>query len=294
MKSQKELLAKNDWDILLLFDATRYDIFSEVYKGVLGDIGELQKVESVATASQPWFFENFEIGKPREDIVYISPDFELSSLDTKFMNFKYKLRYGGKPYNITHFIKYVVDVWKDGYDEKYRVVTPETVVKETIKYAKKYPNKKIIGNYVQVHDPYISLMKEGKISCLNMQEFGARGRPVYDKYFLCNIKDIIRIFVNDERLWTIRKKLNLNTKGGFVETWLAVGKEGIIKAYKEDLILTLESTKKVIKAFPDKKIVITSDHGERLGERGCYGHGGRKIPCLIEVPWLEISGRDKK
>jgi len=53
--------------------------------------------------------------------------------------------------------------------------------------------------------------------------------------------------------------------------------------------------------FPRKKIIITSDHGELLGEEGTYGHSNEPIDkifnnffpkrkkLLQEVPWLKVS-----
>jgi len=39
------------------------------------------------------------------------------------------------------------------------------------------------------------------------------------------------------------------------------------------------------------KTIITSDHGEFLGEHGYYGHEARKSedPVLRVVPWLEMD-----
>ena len=51
----------------------------------------------------------------------------------------------------------------------------------------------------------------------------------------------------------------------------------------------LKHVKKIIDLYPKKKIIITSDHGERLGEKGNYGHGGKKEKVLLEVPWLEYK-----
>ena len=55
----------------------------------------------------------------------------------------------------------------------------------------------------------------------------------------------------------------------------------------------LNYTKKIVDKFPEKRVVITSDHGERLGEGGDYGHSGQRDKIIIEVPWLEIPVRKK-
>ena len=49
-------------------------------------------------------------------------------------------------------------------------------------------------------------------------------------------------------------------------------KSGLIEAYKENLKTVLDYAAKLCSSFPCKKIVITSDHGELLGEEGIYEH----------------------
>lgn len=63
------------------------------------------------------------------------------------------------------------------------------------------------------------------------------------------------------------------------------------KAYKSNLCLALEEVDKLIQRLPDNDIVISSDHGELLGENGDFGHpnalSGHKD--LRTVPWLEVK-----
>jgi glucan phosphoethanolaminetransferase (alkaline phosphatase superfamily) len=40
-----------------------------------------------------------------------------------------------------------------------------------------------------------------------------------------------------------------------------------------------------IKKYPHKKIVITADHGNYLGEDGHYGHHPPRSKILTTVPW---------
>jgi hypothetical protein len=69
------------------------------------------------------------------------------------------------------------------------------------------------------------------------------------------------------------------------------------QAYRENLELVLDDVARLFDIF-DGKIVLTSDHGEMLGERGGllptrkYGHPPSiPAPKLREVPWFEhVSG----
>jgi len=63
------------------------------------------------------------------------------------------------------------------------------------------------------------------------------------------------------------------------------------RAYRDNLILVMEYVKKMLKRFPERKVVITSDHGETLGEEGSLLHPGTLGPnnfITKDVPWLEI------
>ncbi len=49
--------------------------------------------------------------------------------------------------------------------------------------------------------------------------------------------------------------------------------------------------KKIVDKYPEKNIVITGDHSERLSygkgyDKKRYSHGGRKTKIICEVPWF--------
>lgn len=47
--------------------------------------------------------------------------------------------------------------------------------------------------------------------------------------------------------------------------------------------------KPLVEEFQGRRIVITADHGEALGEGGRYGHN-TKTPEVMTVPWIEVEG----
>lgn len=49
-----------------------------------------------------------------------------------------------------------------------------------------------------------------------------------------------------------------------------------------------EGVEPLVKAFDDRPIFITADHGEALGEGGIYGHGSVSMAVLV-VPWLALT-----
>ena len=64
------------------------------------------------------------------------------------------------------------------------------------------------------------------------------------------------------------------------------------EAYLANLALAWEAVRMLGAALPEVRFVVTSDHGEMLGEGGgkfgheCYWHNDE----LFHVPWLEARG----
>lgn len=72
-----------------------------------------------------------------------------------------------------------------------------------------------------------------------------------------------------------------------------ISRHDIIKAYLDNLRKALKATSTLVREIRDRftgKIVITSDHGELLGEYGLYLHPHYELPQLCIVPWLEVEG----
>ena len=60
-------------------------------------------------------------------------------------------------------------------------------------------------------------------------------------------------------------------------------------AYEETLDLVLERVSE-INPHLNGRIVVTTDHGELLGEDGVWGHPlNSDHPALWEIPWFEVE-----
>lgn len=75
---------------------------------------------------------------------------------------------------------------------------------------------------------------------------------------------------------------------------LGVDRERIVKAYICNLFIALKGVRElldIVKRFGIRydRIVVTSDHGEMLGEYGLYLHQEYDLPQLTIVPWLEVE-----
>lgn len=124
-----------EWDNLILLDATRYDIFTEE----CGINGELRKVVSRGGNSAEFLKYNFN--SDHHDTVYITANPHYTDLS----NGRF------------HAIETTIPNDYDPVDpaDKKLVWSPETVTEVAAKAKQKYPNKRLIIHYMQPHKPYI-------------------------------------------------------------------------------------------------------------------------------------------
>jgi len=289
---QTNLVHNNDWDVMFLLDATRFDIFSTVYKDIFGSSCTLKKAVSPSTWSGGWLLEMFK-GK-MDDVVFLSPDKSVNSygFTEDIFDFVERLKYNNQWFDGREHFKKIIDVWEYGKDEKVGFVYPEVMCEELLKTVKKYPNDRFITNFFQIHDPFLYYLRQGETGVYKKIWDSESWTKKMHKW--TGLKIVVNKFLNDEQLWRIRKNIGMVSDGGLNMLWAKYGREGIIKGYTEDLKYTLTCINNTIKKLSNKKIVITSDHGERLGERGRYGHGYKKDKEVTNVPWLEVVKNENK
>ena len=275
---QKQLIKETDWDLLFIIDACRYDYFKKYYKQHFSQ-GKLIKAISPAAWSYGWLDAIFP---DYYDFVFVSGDRIIRSkgIDPGKIRDIGK-RISTKRYDASkHFAK-IIDAWKYGDDNEIwhgrieGTAHPRNVAMETTRAIKDYPNKKIIAKFWQVHDPYFLYAKETK---------DLKIKPIKQS----NMRKLLYDVFGHETVWTVLDKFNQPPESWHMHIWQKYGRQGIINGYINDLALVLSYIKRIVEKNPDKKIVITSDHGEMLGERGKYSHGGKRTKYIKEVPWFEI------
>lgn len=221
------------------------------------------------------------------DVIYISGNPYINSkVEIKGFNAK------------IHFYK-VIDVWDFGWDEELGTVPPKTINKITLSLVQKFPHKKFIIHYLQPHAPYIS----GEFKTVGFPtpdpKYGQvltgtqahRDKNLYEA--LVNLFGSLlvkaRIIKNG---WELREWLRLPPASPMDAIRRKYGVSGLRKAYIENLKIVLKHAAKLCSQLlhhrPSKRIVITSDHGELLGENGKYSHGV-KSPYTLEIPWLRVK-----
>ncbi len=270
MKSQKELVRRKDYDFLIVLDACRYDIFSELCK--IG--GSLRKVESPAfsesgAATSVWYREIFR--EKWNDTVCISSHPRVNS------SMEVEGFCGGK-----HFSK-VYDLWDSEWNKEKGTVLPERVVAKSLQVYENKKNKRFLIHFMQPHTPYLTLdlsVKKGQ---------DPKTRKSLKRKIRNFLVSKMRNFFGDETAVNLMDLIGFPPLSPMDEALRKVGAEGVKKAYKENLVIVLDNVENFIDRI-DGKCVVTSDHGELLGEYGRFGHEVNARPELVQVPWLEFRG----
>lgn len=159
----------------------------------------------------------------------------------------------------------VVNVWlEDGWNEEYGTVLPKTVESFASAAAEEYENKRLVIHYLQPHYPFLD------------------SNTVFDKGQVEDEGD-------DRAFWQqiMTGKLDVDV-------------DRLWRLYERNLDQVLSSVERLLSTLTGKT-VVTSDHGNMLGERSVpipvqeWGHPrGVHTPELVEVPWLMIDGERRE
>jgi len=147
-----------------------------------------------------------------------------------------------------HFLpENIVDVWDFGYKDEIGTIDPDAVVDATLEHS---DSEKLLIWFLQPHVPYIGKTKITKFYP------HAKGN------------------LNKDLRWWIEKKL----ENGEITI------DELRQAYHDNLIAVFESIKKLRQI--NDEVLITSDHGELLGEDGKFFHPSHETenPILRTVP----------
>lgn len=167
----------------------------------------------------------------------------------------------------------IVNVWDSGWDDELQTVPPETITDATLQAQKEYPDKRIISHFVQPHAPFI-----GDFAQNNLEHHSTLSdhRP-----------ETTETTSENDNIWTLLRQGE-------------VDQATVKRAYAENLELTFLYVKQIMDAELGK-IVVTSDHGNLLGDRippfmrRFYGHPrGFHADELIRVPWLEYDNGHRR
>ncbi|MFX0138799.1 MAG: hypothetical protein ACFFDN_34480 [Candidatus Hodarchaeota archaeon] len=148
----------------------------------------------------------------------------------------------------------IIDLWDSGWDSELGTVEPNTVF---MAVEKEGLNEKNLIWFMQPHFPWIGET---------------------------------RVQIPDNVLMLRRRGINLNQLFNRETKLGNISKCVVRRAYEDNLLLVLQIVKKLLNNLQFAgKVVVTSDHGELLGEHGVFMHPPYlSLPEQRIVPWLEI------
>ncbi|MFC6836866.1 hypothetical protein [Halomarina ordinaria] len=164
----------------------------------------------------------------------------------------------------------VVEVWADAFDEEAGTVPADAVADAAREAHETYPDKRLVVHFMQPHYPFV-------------------GYPEM-RY----------------RSWSPDRMLNgAEREEGPHDVWEALEDgelptERVWAAYADNLRYVLAAARALTDDL-DGRAVLTSDHGNLLGERvwplgvRVYGHPrGVRHPDLVRVPWAVLDGERRR
>lgn len=161
-----------------------------------------------------------------------------------------------------------INVWDWGWNNELGTVQPEIMAEVVHDAHIKYPNKRIFAHFMQPHFPFIGPLGQ------EMNQRGYKGT-----------RDLAKGENEKEKSSTIWELLRENE--------ISSGRAW--EAYKENLEIVTTELRDLIRDISGK-IVISSDHGNLMGERMFpipirgYGHPPNLLKTeLVKVPWVEIE-----
>jgi len=255
-----------DWDTLVVLDACRADLFEA--RALDGGAGERwDGTWTRAPPTDPTPFDGYRrvVSRGSATSEWVRRNFAGGAFgDTVYVSANpYVVRHAGDAFHE------VVPVWEEAFDESAGTVVPGAVADAARAALDRHPQKRVIAHFMQPHYPFLGHP--------DLQFAGVDAGQVLD-----------------ER--------DATPAGEPHDPWeaLSLGRvdpERVRRAYADNLDAVLGSALAVARADEAGRAVVSSDHGNLLGERAwpvpvrLYGHPvGVRHPALVEVPWAVVEG----
>lgn len=248
-----------DWDLLIVLDACRWDLFEEIVDEY-EFIGSSETFMSCASHSREWLHKEFMdepngIEKIRawthlikdvdnedvfKDHYEMSDRAELSETAYVSWNVFARMLDGDAFYEF-------VPVGRAAWGDDDQILEPRAITDETISVMRESDPEYTIAHYMQPHTPFRD--SDGLEHNGSVWERIQRGEKDYN------------------------------------EAW---------EEYKDNLRWVLDDVQLLLENVEAEKVAITADHGNAIGEWGCYGHRPYvPNPAVKQVPWVETTASDE-
>jgi hypothetical protein len=128
---------KEEWDILVVLDACRWDLMAEVTDDYAFLTDETKN--SLGSATEEWLAKNF------------TPEYAAELERTAFVT--------GNPHSSEgldeSMLRHVEEVWQYAWDDELRTVPPRPVTDQAIRVAREMNPGRLIVHYMQPHHPFV-------------------------------------------------------------------------------------------------------------------------------------------
>lgn len=252
----------DEWDICLVVDACRYDQWCEVVPEY--DWLSCSSGWSVGSASPEWYGETFQpdVLPQGERIGVVTANPFASKPEGRMPHLLADATPVDRHDSVTYTDYVFDDSWGCEVDGGYLDVTHPGVVTDRAHAAWTSRDlDRLVVHYMQPHLPFRS-QPEWFADRDDLDTFGEPGKP-----YATPGKEVWKQVRDGERTRS--------------EVW---------RAYCDNLRWVLDDIDRLRRAV-DAELLITSDHGNAIGEWGLWSHPpGAVVPELRRVPWVHTTG----
>ncbi|KPN29437.1 hypothetical protein SY89_00150 [Halolamina pelagica] len=211
-----------------------------------------------------------QLSKASATVEWLSANFDGVDLrDTVYVTANPQLERNRESWNIS--LHETINVWlNEGWDEETGTVLAETMTEAAIEAHNRFPNKRIVVHYMQPHYPFVpssTSFDKDHLREIDEEGGGPDGENVWGKKFTGQLS------ISQQDIWEI---------------------------YLENLKYVVKHVKDLFRSTSGKR-VVTSDHGNYVGERASpvpireYGHPrGLYDDPVIQIPWLENTKGERR
>lgn len=230
-----------DWDVLLVLDACRADLFQEFAPRheLFTHFDLMGSAYSCASSSPEWFEKGFQEAPDSSvsDVVYVTQNAHFENVDRERF-------YDTLP---LHRVE---------TDNKTGLLSPSEVTDAALSFYADKDADRFVVHYMPPHAPFQYANREYEIG--NVPWAGS----------------------SQGAWWGLQT-------GDF-------DREQVWQDYGENLLGVLDEVQRIVKHVTGD-VIITSDHGNAMGELGLYAHPAYvPAPAVKSVPWVELEGRGIK
>jgi hypothetical protein len=253
-------LMKEQWDIAIVLDACRYDVFKEVYAKHL-PAGRLEK-RIGASDTLDWLRTVFN-GNVMDNVIYVSAHPGINSKGVDWVDFN----------AIEHFYK-VYDAWQSAWNWNIGTSQPDYVAEVAVRAIYEYPDRRTIIHFMQPHFPYRKAPCPSTYSDLKGTRKNQKLGLLAERMIRTLIASL-RLDAGSSRTlyWQVKKILRLDFLEDTNELyWRTYAVSELRRFYRDNLEWVLEPVARIAEEFSDLRIVVTADHGEAFGENGEFFH----------------------